>query len=232
MDTTTPLRLFDWGPSPFCMKVRAILEYKQLEYERVNVLGMPLVELYRRGRIGKVPALEIDGELVCDSTDIAHALERRRPAPAILPATPRERAQCHLLEDWADDALYFVGLYFQWIDPEGAPAVRHAFRRFPGPLTLPFYRRRIEAQVRGQGTARKPRAHVAADLERHLDALEALLEPGPFLLGDAPMLCDFAVAAQVHYLRRTPHGARALAPRVTLARHSERMRALRRPDAR
>ena len=76
------IRLFDWGPSPFCLKVRAILDHKQVEYERRNVLGPALVELWRRGRIGKVPALEIDGALVCDSTDIAHELERRFPDPA------------------------------------------------------------------------------------------------------------------------------------------------------
>ena len=85
------LRLYDWGASPFCMKIRGILDYKDLPYERVMVLGRPLLELWRRGRIGKVPALDIDGELVCDSTDIAHVLERRFPTPPILPATARER---------------------------------------------------------------------------------------------------------------------------------------------
>ena len=129
------------------------------------VLGTPIVELWRRGQIGKVPALEIDGALVCDSTDIAYELERRYPTPAILPATARERALCHALEEWADESIYFVGLYFQWCDPDGAPMVKQFFRTVPviGGVAYPLYARVIRRQVREQGTGRKPRAHIAAD---------------------------------------------------------------------
>ncbi|HEU5058569.1 MAG TPA: glutathione S-transferase N-terminal domain-containing protein, partial [Kofleriaceae bacterium] len=125
------VKLYDWGPSPFCLKVRAILEHKRIPYARVGALGRPILELRRRGKIGKVPALDIDGELVCDSTDIAYALERLVPEPAILPADPRERGLCHALEEWADESLYFVGLYFQWIDPAGLAMVPQAFGRGP-----------------------------------------------------------------------------------------------------
>jgi glutathione S-transferase len=222
------MRLFDWGPSPFCLKIRAILEYKQLAYERVTVLGPPLFELWRRGKIGKVPALEIDGELICDSTDIAHELERRFPAPAITPRAPRDRGLCHALETWADESLYWLGLYFQWVDPEGAPLVKRAFRGILGTAVLPIYERRIRGQIKGQGTSRKPHAHVISDLERELDAVEDLLDGGPFLLGDAPLLCDFAVAAQLVYVGRTPHGKRAFTQRPAIHAYLERMRALRR----
>jgi glutathione S-transferase len=220
--------LYDWGPSPFCLKVRAILDHKRIAYRRLSALGRPILELRRRGGIGKVPALELDGELVCDSTDIAYALERRVPEPAVLPADARERALCHALEDWADESLYFVGLYFQWIDPAGLAMVPQAFGRGPlGKLAFEVSLRRIRRQVRGQGTSRKPDAHVRADLERHLDALEALVAPGPFLLGEAPLLCDFAVMSQLVYLARTPHGGPRVAARPALTAYLERMKALR-----
>lgn len=77
------LRLFDWGPSPFCIKVRAILDYKGLAYERVAVLGPgSLWELMRRSPVRKVPALDVDGCLVVDSTDIAHELGKRPANPS------------------------------------------------------------------------------------------------------------------------------------------------------
>jgi len=221
------LRLFDWGPSPFCLKVRAILDHKGLEYQRIGTLGPALLELRRRGRIGKVPALEIDGDLVCDSTDIAYQLERRFPEPAILPADPHQRGLCHAIEEWADESLYFVGLYFQWWDPEGVKLAATAFRGPIGRLALPVYRRRIRAQVQGQGTARKPVEHVRRDLDRHLGAVDDLLAGGPFLLGDRPMLCDFAVSAQLVYLSRTPQGGAALAGHPAIAAYQDRMRALR-----
>ncbi|HET6583757.1 MAG TPA: glutathione S-transferase family protein [Nannocystaceae bacterium] len=223
------LRLFDWGPSPFCMKIRAILDYKGLEYERVMVLGRPMIELVRRGGIGKVPALDIDGELVCDSTDIAHAIEQRFPTPPILPREPDRRALCHVLEDWADESVYYVNLYYQWIDPRGAPMVARAFERFiVGRAVLPLYRRMVTRQIRGQGTGRKPAAHVRRDLDRHLDAFDDLLAARDFLLGDGPFLCDFSAAAQLHYLSRTPVGGEALATRPRIASYRERMRTFRR----
>jgi glutathione S-transferase len=211
------------------MKIRALLEYKGLEYERVMVLGRPLVELVRRGRIGKVPALDIDGELVCDSTDIAHVLEERFPKPAILPREPARRGQCHVLEDWADESIYFVNLYYQWVDSRGAPMVAQAFERVAlGRAMLPVYRRVVVRQVRAQGTARKPEPHVRRDLGRHLDAIDALLEAGDFLLGDGPWLCDFSLAAQLHYLSRTPVGGDVLSTRPRIARYRDRMRQFRR----
>ncbi len=222
------LRLYDWGPSPFCLKVRAILDYKGLPYERIGVLGPAMVELRRRGRIGKVPALDIDGELVCDSTDIALELERRHPSPPILPAGPRERGLCHALEEWADESLYWVGIYFQWMDPEGLAKVPQAFGSGPlGRVAFQVYRRRLHRQLRGQGTARKPIEHVRRDLVRHLDALDDLLATGPYLLGDAPLLCDFAVMSQMVYLSRTPAGGAALAGRPAIAGWLERMKGLR-----
>jgi len=60
------LRLFDWGPSPFCMKLRSVLSYKGLPYERVPVLGPSLMELLRRSEVRKVPALDVDGRLLID----------------------------------------------------------------------------------------------------------------------------------------------------------------------
>ena len=220
------MRLFDWGPSPFCMKVRAILEYKKVEYERVNVLGAPLYELWRRGKIGKVPALDLDGALICDSTDIAYELERRFPEPAIIPANARERGLCHALEDWADESLYWIGIYYQWLDPEGAPLTPRAFERVPvlGRAAYEVYLRRISKQVRHQGMARKPPQHIRSDLDRHLDAIGGMLEGREYVLDHGPLLCDFAMAAQLHYLRRTPVGGRALADRAAIAVYLDRMR--------
>src|SRR4030095_5065510 len=119
--------LFDWAPSPFCLKVRAILDYKGIPYERVSVLGPRMFEVRRRGRIGKVPALDVDGRFIVNSTGIAHERERLFPSPSILPSDPRQRALDHALEDWADEALYFIGLHYQWLGDAGAPMVAAGF---------------------------------------------------------------------------------------------------------
>lgn len=222
------LRLFDWAPSPFCMKVRSILNYKGVPYERVAVLGPSLMELMRRSSVRKVPALDINGRMVVDSTDIAHELERLFPEPSIVPADERLRGLSHALEDWSDEALYFLGLYFQWIEPRGKPMVRKAFGRTPlGVAARIFYQRRIEMQLRGQGTARKSVPQIAADLRREFTALVGMLDGRPFLLGERPYLCDFAVNAQLVYMARPPASAEILREFSALAEYMERMKALR-----
>lgn len=209
------------------MKVWAVLDHKGLEYRRVNPLGRALLSIRRRGGVGKVPAVEIDGKMIVDSTDIAHAIDRRFPDPPLLPVDPRDRALCHAIEEWADEALYFIGLYYRWQDAEGRKPILGAFGRSPqGWLAYRFYLRRILAQLRGQGTSRKSPEHVARDLERNLDAAEALLTPGPFVMGERPYLCDFALWGQLEYLRRTPAGGRAVEGRAAIMRYLERFRTL------
>jgi glutathione S-transferase len=207
------------------MKVRAILDYKRVKYERVVPLGSTMVSLRRRGKTGKVPAVEIDGELIVDSTDIAYALDERFPDPPLLPADARERGLCHALEDWADESLYFIGLYYRWFEEEGRKTIPAAFgKSLSGRITYQFYLRRILGQIRGQGTLRKSPEHVRRDLDRHLDAIEGILAPRPYLLGDRPYLCDFALWGQLNYLNRTPVGGEAIKPRQSIGSYIVRMK--------
>jgi len=148
--------------------------------------------------------------------------------PTILPADPRLQGLSHALEDWADEALYFLGLYFQWLEPRGKPMVRKAFGATPlGIAARLFYQRRIAAQLRGQGTGRKSAGHIASDLRRELAALTGMLAGQPFLLGAQPYLCDFAVNAQLVYMSRPPGSAEILGEYPVLAAYMERMKSLR-----
>ncbi len=154
------------GASPFCIKVRAILDYKKITYTRVNPLGRATLEIRRRGKVGKVPALDIDGRIVVDSTDIAYELEKLFPSPAIIPSVTKERALCHALEDWCDESLYFTNLYYQWHDTEGRKNLSKAFgTSLIGRLFQARYSRLIHRQMKGQGTLRKNARACAVGFE-------------------------------------------------------------------
>ena len=235
MTSTMPPRLvfYDFPTSPFCAKVRAVLMYQGATFETVNALLPRHFLTLRRQGTGKVPALQIDGRWTTDSTDICHALDALFPSRAILPSDRRERALCHAIEEWCDESLYFVGLQLVWLAPANGGAVRRRFARGPiGWLTWRAYRRLIAGQVKGQGTGRKTAQQQAADLARHLDAAESLLTDRPFLLGEQPWLCDFALFGELRFLGFAPAGAAALAGRPCLADYMERVRqACRAPGA-
>ena len=88
-----------------------------------------------------------------------------------------------------------------------------------------------ELKLSGAAPPQHADLHVPLALERHLDAVEALLAPGPFLLGPQPWLCDFAMFGQLRFLGFAPAGVAVLARRPALGAYVERMRQVCRPVA-
>jgi len=54
--------------------------------------------------------------------------------------------------------------------------------------------------TQAQGIGRKPREQVVADAERHIAALEAMLDGRDWLVGEALSYADLAVIAQLNAL--------------------------------
>lgn len=224
------LVFWDFPSSPFCVKLRAVLRHKGLVFEAVDPLAPgPWLTLQRQG-LGKVPALQIDGRMVTDSTDIALVLDQLYPEPPLRPQAPRLAALDHALEEWADESLYFLGLHFLWLDPATAPLVLHLFGRHPlGWLSWRLYRRRIAAQVRGQGVGRKPHARLLDELQRQLDHAAALLEGRQWLVDEQPRLADFALFGQLSFLMRAATSGPLVRERSVLRDYVARLRGVGRP---
>lgn len=221
--TSRPL-LYDFPTSPFCAKVRAALNLQGVAFDSVDATS-PLAWLrLRREAGGKVPALWLDGRLLADSTAIALALHARDAAHPLLPADPREQALCLALTGWCEDALYPLGLLFNWLDPAQDRAVRRRFPRGPvGGLMWRYYRHRVGRQVqalRGWTAARR-----MEELGRQLDVAAALLADRPFLLGERPWLCDLALFGQLRFLGFAPQAQAALAARPQLSDYLRRVKA-------
>lgn len=83
-------RLYQFATSPFCAKIRKILDYKGLAYETVEIDYIDRRDLLAASGQILVPALTLDsGEILVDSETIALRLEELYPAPAIFPAGRR-----------------------------------------------------------------------------------------------------------------------------------------------
>ena len=80
------IRLYQFATSPFCAKVRKILDYKGIDYEAVEVDYVERKELVMASGQMMVPAMTLDnGETVVDSDRIAMALEEHYPEPTLFP---------------------------------------------------------------------------------------------------------------------------------------------------
>ena len=100
------LELHQFRHSAFCLKVRMTLQAKGLSFREVEVTpGIGQIALFRLSGQRQVPVLVDGDDVVADSSAICRHLEALRPDPALIPADARQRAQMHLIEDWADTTL-------------------------------------------------------------------------------------------------------------------------------
>jgi len=209
------IRLHQFEISPFCDKVRRALNWKRVPFEVVEVPLSKALGVRRVNPAGKLPTLEHDGRYIADSTDILEHLERSFPEPPLYPRDPVLRAQCHVLEDWADESLYFYEMRLRFTLPHNA-------RRFVPELTKhdPEWLRTaarfvvppmMRSLLSRQGVGRKPPAVVLRDVERHVEAIEGWLGPRDWLVGDALSAADLSVFAQLSCIRAADEGGRLVA---------------------
>jgi glutathione S-transferase len=212
--------LYDHSDSPFCLKARICLQLKGVAFRRVTVTLRRRRELKRLNPLGKVPVLVHGDAVVTDSTAIAHHLEARTPDPPLVPRDPAARAYCALLEEWADEALYFLVAGFKWLNPENrAAAVANTVTELDAGLLRPLVARAlvrdVERRYRVWGYTAAALAHLEGRMRENLRTLETLLDGKPFLLGRTTTLADVAVFAQLSWMERYAE-ARLLADAPTV----------------
>jgi glutathione S-transferase len=206
--------LHQWEISPFCRKVRKVLAHKGVAYRTVEYNGLRARGAARLSEAGKLPVLDYDGERIQDSSAICDFLEKKHPSPALLPVEPEARALALVLEDWADESLYFLEVYLRFEIPEVRPKVLDLLctgrpgweRALFGIAATPQLRKKLRAQ----GTGKLSRERVEQLFLEHLGQVDALLARTGWLVGSACTIADIAVGSQLSEVRRTSH----LAPRI------------------
>jgi glutathione S-transferase len=80
------MRLYQFAISPYCAKVRKILDFKGIDYEAVDVDYVERKELVMVSGQLMVPAVTFDnGETLADSERITMAVEEQYPEPTLFP---------------------------------------------------------------------------------------------------------------------------------------------------
>ncbi len=207
--------LHQWEISPFCGKVRRILDIKKIPYQIKNYNGALAPLASRLSKAGKLPVLEIHNERIADSHNIAHYLEERFPdRTPLITGDKHQRAQIAIYEDWADSSLYWYNVYFRLkYDDAWEKAVTYLSQGRPSYEKLIVNlagRKQFMKQLNGQGLGRYPKPEVEARFITLIKQLDVILAENKWLVGDTKTLADIALASQLHEIKRTSHLASAL----------------------
>jgi glutathione S-transferase len=194
------LDLYQFEVSQYSEKVRLILDYKGLEYRKIEVTpGIGQLELYKMSGQRQVPVLKDGDTIIADSTEIAFYLDRKYPEKPIIPTDPLLRGQCLLIEEWADESIGIKGRIAFF----GALNQNPNFRTSMLPKEVPDFLKTLVGAVPGDllsllgtGAGFGPDAVKEANkaLKQDLEALSLILQHRPYLVGDEPTLADLAVA--------------------------------------
>ncbi len=199
------LTLHQYNQSPFNQKIQRMLNYKGVPFEEVYWRIADRSKVLKVSPSGKLPALEHDGKLVVDSTDMAYYIEEAFPQNPLIPDDPKLRGVLHAIEDWADESLYFYEMTLRFttegnaernvpklIENE-APALRWLLKRM-----IP---RLLRKATSSQGIGRKDREQLSKDTRRHIEAVANMLGQDDWLLDNRLTLADLAVYAMFQCFR-------------------------------
>ena len=198
--------------SPYTRKMLAVLRYRRISYRFLPRSGAALAGL-PRPKVQLLPTFYLPnaaGELeaVVDSTPIIRRLEAEHSGRSVIPTDPGLAFIDALIEDYADEWLTKAMFHYRWAyrdDIDKAAAILPCWSGYSVPdetlagLAQAFSRRQIDRlYVVGSNPVTGP--VIEASYARFLTAFEAHLAHQPFILGDRPAACDFAVFGQLTQL--------------------------------
>ncbi len=194
------ITVFGADLSPFVQKVVRALRMKKLDFETLEP-KTPLDLRRWNPTTGKMPVIEIDGERTWDSTRIVRRLDELQPDPPLVAADPAVAARQRLLEDWADESLYWYVMALRW-NPGHADATFEQILGDAVPsLAKPLVKRFVKRQLGGapwyQGLGRLPEDVLLEEIDRLLDDLEAMREGREFYFADRPSVADLALYGEL-----------------------------------
>jgi glutathione S-transferase len=193
-DQTTEVIFHAYSQSPVAEKVRVALGIKGLAWRKVEIPRLPpkpfltaLTGGYRR-----TPVMQIGADIYCDSQCIIRELERRFPAPTIMPTSDQGLMWC--LSRWTDGALF-------------DQTVRHILGAAGDQLDKDFAKDRGRLYLGEDWAAALKQAnadlpHLVSQLRAPLSWLNAQMSDGrEFLLGPQPAAIDAQFYHVVWFLR-------------------------------
>ncbi len=196
------LTLHALAPSHPCLAVAAALRYKDLSFERIDLVPGTHVEemqrIYGEGH-GTVPGLLVDGEPVHGSRAIMARLEQLAPEPSLFPSADADAVR--EAERWGDEELQDLGRRLPWGALHFRPEAMGTFGG-AGPLDGPgtdFAISYVHSSWRYHGITAARLHDDLASLPAKLDHVDELAQHG-VIGGDAPTAADLQIGSTIRIL--------------------------------
>ena len=207
-----PLKLAGAYGSPYTLKMRAVLRYRQIPFTWVlrdsEWDDLPPVPVRLIPVIGFPDSDGGYTEAMIDSSPIIERLEAMFTGRSVVPTDPVVAFLDYLLEDYGDEWVTKAMFHYRWFYPE---AVDKAGSLLPLDQNLAMseeYWRRAKDFITNRqigrmalvGCTEANRPVVEASYERLLTLLHTHLVAHPFLLGERPGRGDFGIFGQLRQL--------------------------------
>jgi glutathione S-transferase len=197
------ITLYGLRISPFVEKVIRGIQYKGLCWE-IQAPSVPAGMWKWSPRTGKMPAADIAGQRLFDSTFILRRLDELTPDPPLVSPDPAIAARQRHMEDWSDESLYWNVMAFRWSRSNGQASAERVLEAISAPALLrplfsPIMRRTVRRQVAAQGAGRLSQGMLAREFGGRLDDLVRLLDDRAFFFSDTPSIADLALFGQLTF---------------------------------
>jgi glutathione S-transferase len=223
---SAPYTLHGFDPSPYSVKMRALMRYRRLPFVW-QATGNPRDVAVAAGLPPVIPVLRFpDGRVMNDSTPLAWALEREHPGRrSVIPEDPALAYIGDLLEDFGDEWITKMMFHYRWyyaadrafaqlwVLSSRDPVMPEAARR----QAMQAFNDRQVGRMALVGCTEQNRPVIEESYRFVLDTLDRHVRTLPFLLGGRPSLADFGFYGQLQILSVDPTPAaemRARAPDV------------------
>jgi glutathione S-transferase len=211
-------RLYGLNGSPYSVKMRAILRYRRIPFDWVQMFAQTRADEFDVRPV-LLPVVEFpDGRQMVDTTRVAQLMEAEDGgARSIYPDDAGDRFLALLIEDFADEWLTKPLFWYRWSrEPDIAHATgwlaRDGATSFAdGPLTgdaLNDFGQQIQARQIGRmefvGCTAENTPLVEGSYDALLDAMEPIAEQALCLFGSRPSVADFALYGMLRQLAIDP----------------------------
>lgn len=228
---TAPFRLYGAQLSPYSLKLRSYLRYKDLPFEWFERSQAREEEFARYAKQPLAPILvDADDNALQDTTPTIEALEREFPEPSITPEEDALVFLAQLLEDYADEWLNKAMFHYRWTypDDQDSAARRTVELMFEGADAPEGFaesvKTRMVARLHHVGSSSETAPVIEGSFKRLISLLERALGDRAYLFGGRPSLADFGLAGQLAQLLSDPTpGALLRADAPNVVRWIERM---------